>query len=112
MPCSSSLEMCSDRLPLSRRVAAWRYTKSAPTHDDSTSRIAIRAGSWMMRSILVTDSIRSSDMGMGGLLARVDGLQRGHEQPMVAELHDRERGGNRSEERRVGKECRSRWSPY
>ena len=21
-------------------------------------------------------------------------------------------GGNRSEERRVGKECRSRWSPY
>ena len=23
-----------------------------------------------------------------------------------------ELGGNRSEERRVGKECRSRWSPY
>src|SRR3712207_9508056 len=23
-----------------------------------------------------------------------------------------ERGGKRSEERRVGKECRSRWSPY
>ena len=22
------------------------------------------------------------------------------------------KGGNRSEERRVGKECRSRWSPY
>ena len=23
-----------------------------------------------------------------------------------------EKGGSRSEERRVGKECRSRWSPY
>ena len=26
--------------------------------------------------------------------------------------HDRWRGKSRSEERRVGKECRSRWSPY
>ena len=30
-----------------------------------------------------------------------------------AEIHIREYGlGERSEERRVGKECRSRWSPY
>ena len=27
-------------------------------------------------------------------------------------LHDRAGSGKRSEERRVGKECRSRWSPY
>ena len=26
--------------------------------------------------------------------------------------HDNGRPGTRSEERRVGKECRSRWSPY
>ena len=26
--------------------------------------------------------------------------------------HDKECGRSRSEERRVGKECRSRWSPY
>ena len=26
--------------------------------------------------------------------------------------HGRRKGGVRSEERRVGKECRSRWSPY
>ena len=28
--------------------------------------------------------------------------------PLVIAIH----GGGRSEERRVGKECRSRWSPY
>ena len=32
-------------------------------------------------------------------------------QPMV-EKYARENGISRSEERRVGKECRSRWSPY
>src|SRR2546426_11473791 len=32
---------------------------------------------------------------------------------MVFEVSDRDHaGGFRSEERRVGKECRSRWSPY
>src|SRR2546426_9361795 len=37
------------------------------------------------------------------------------EVPHAIRLHpqrDVERGGGRSEERRVGKECRSRWSPY
>src|SRR2546422_10700560 len=37
-----------------------------------------------------------------------------HEAIAVWHLHLREAGGvhDRSEERRVGKECRSRWSPY
>src|SRR5687768_18099240 len=36
-------------------------------------------------------------------------LQRRHElEPMLRAYRD----GTRSEERRVGKECRSRWSPY
>src|SRR6266508_6918853 len=30
----------------------------------------------------------------------------------IAELAEMDRGAIRSEERRVGKECRSRWSPY
>ena len=30
----------------------------------------------------------------------------------AAHLRKRRRSGTRSEERRVGKECRSRWSPY
>src|SRR2546429_2313713 len=34
------------------------------------------------------------------------------ERPAEARAHDRREGYVRSEERRVGKECRSRWSPY
>src|SRR3989440_11390775 len=33
-------------------------------------------------------------------------------QPSLALLFRSESGNRRSEERRVGKECRSRWSPY
>src|SRR5260221_12149769 len=44
-----------------------------------------------------------------------DGLVRGAQCPLCAEISSREpvnQHGYRSEERRVGKECRSRWSPY
>src|SRR3712207_8069412 len=38
---------------------------------------------------------------------------RGRDQPVVAGAADGDRAhADRSEERRVGKECRSRWSPY
>ena len=33
-------------------------------------------------------------------------------QQFISELKKKKTGENRSEERRVGKECRSRWSPY
>ena len=33
-------------------------------------------------------------------------------QKIYARMFDVDNKGNRSEERRVGKECRSRWSPY
>src|SRR2546421_8864714 len=36
----------------------------------------------------------------------------GHEVPRVPSPYERFRWLPRSEERRVGKECRSRWSPY
>ena len=38
----------------------------------------------------------------------------GQDAVFYANLYKKEgfRGGHRSEERRVGKECRSRWSPY
>ena len=38
------------------------------------------------------------------------GAHAGHDEATSLELSDQARG-NRSEERRVGKECRSRWSP-
>ena len=54
------------------------------------------------------------------VLAHISGKMRQHyirilpEDRVVVELspYDLTRGRIRSEERRVGKECRSRWSPY
>ena len=44
---------------------------------------------------------------------RIDGTSEEAELYMAAWKKSRlERGHERSEERRVGKECRSRWSPY
>ena len=52
---------------------------------------------------------------MPGLV--VGSVEEGHDLGAVAvgggaEMGGVEAGGDRSEERRVGKECRSRWSPY
>ena len=45
--------------------------------------------------------------------ARRDGLVDLHVHDLRSWTHDRHRTvDDRSEERRVGKECRSRWSPY
>src|SRR2546429_6977321 len=40
------------------------------------------------------------------------GTGHGQPEPFVDRLEDRHAHPDRSEERRVGKECRSRWSPY
>src|SRR5256885_14422062 len=53
-------------------------------------------------------------------LARSDGRRRGRERRVSVHLAavavhlwtDRRQSSRRSEERRVGEECRSRWSPY
>src|SRR3712207_1469109 len=45
-------------------------------------------------------------------MAAWDALAKSCEMPMVRLLGGRSRRIPRSEERRVGKECRSRWSPY
>src|SRR5260370_6315622 len=42
----------------------------------------------------------------------VDDLSLASLRPAIQRDHDAERRVQRSEERRVGKECRSRWSPY
>src|SRR3712207_8951479 len=40
------------------------------------------------------------------------GLNHGGRSHTAVRMHDVEKVTSRSEERRVGKECRSRWSPY
>ena len=63
--------------------------------------------------ILASKSPRRSDiLGKAGL--RRDGVEHGTGGRPVdrPELDLNQRHAERSEERRVGKECRSRWSPY
>src|SRR2546429_4624701 len=51
----------------------------------------------------------------GVQVAAVESVLDSHDAPMIdggGRDRDRARDRRRSEERRVGKECRSRWSPY
>src|SRR3989454_9340919 len=52
--------------------------------------------------------ISMADNLMCSTLQRSLGFRRAQRIPLLKTEH----GGERSEERRVGKECRSRWSPY
>src|SRR2546425_12382317 len=48
-----------------------------------------------------------------GILAYPTNYEKGKRYPLIVQLHGGPAGAYmRSEERRVGKECRSRWSPY
>src|SRR2546430_3818503 len=51
-----------------------------------------------------------SDLAFGAVVTEVG--RDGNPADGVDQLGDLLKGGERSEERRVGKECRSRWSPY
>src|SRR2546422_10856067 len=68
------------------------------------------------RRIRPPEHRRDVVVGLAGVHAReadddVAAMLRGADTPVV--LHSFSSGpGGRSEERRVGKECRSRWSPY
>ena len=56
--------------------------------------------------------------GLAGLRMAVGAKRRGHDSIILSLVPPKRshskaaQGGMRSEERRVGKECRSRWSPY
>ena len=52
-----------------------------------------------------------ADIGPGELFSGDDGTDQGGYYKSDFEIYA-DRYGSRSEERRVGKECRSRWSPY
>src|SRR2546421_7562982 len=56
-----------------------------------------------------SSDVCSSDLRRGRAHGRAAGADRRGSSFLPS---DRQAGGTRSEERRVGKECRSRWSPY
>ena len=47
-----------------------------------------------------------------GTKVQVNARKKGSTKNATHVMYKRDAGGMRSEERRVGKECRSRWSPY
>ena len=81
---------------------------SAATAGDSASRAT---GIGFKSSVaLMGARVAPAPLGMGTPFARgfdVVAMARGR-----GRRGGRGRGGGRSEERRVGKECRSRWAPY
>src|SRR3712207_6987559 len=60
-------------------------------------------------SVLMTADGDKLGVGGGTVTARV--IEHGKDETVLV-FHKKRRKGYRSEERRVGKECRSRWSPY
>src|SRR2546422_11316723 len=88
-----------DILPRRIAAAARQYQQYAPIPRVAFFDIAYPA-----------DTGEYSGMAGYGLLLVTAISQTGDELPVRPYL--RTSGGDRSEERRVGKECRSRWSPY
>ena len=66
---------------------------------------ALAAARMGLETIIFTVSVES--IAMMPCNPNIGGSSKGH---LVREIDAL--GGERSEERRVGKECRSRWSPY
>ena len=56
--------------------------------------------------------VKSQGKNLAKLEMILEALQRREDLPEAARDHSLGGAHRRSEERRVGKECRSRWSPY
>src|SRR2546421_13035119 len=84
-----------------RGFAQWSRTP-APARGEVLHRV----GDLLVRR--KEDIARAMTRGMGKVMAEA----RGGVQEGVDTAHYAHTEGRRSEERRVGKECRSRWSPY
>ena len=65
----------------------------------------------MKQEIIIAGFGGQGVLSMGKILA-YSGLMEDKEVTWMPAYGPEQRGGTRSEERRVGKECRSRWSPY
>src|SRR2546426_2049430 len=72
----------------------------------------------LLTCLVIMTSGPIENLGLKGLRRDARGMFEHHSAAEDAgpdeshESHDAQRSRDRSEERRVGKECRSRWSPY
>src|SRR5258708_4429041 len=80
--------------------------------DEATAYVTERSGNFL-RVDLTNANRAAAAVLAGGLTAPHQiALDQDHSHAYVVEFADPGRLLRRSEERRVGKECRSRWSPY
>src|ERR1039458_8085726 len=84
-------------------AAAAAAGAAAPVAEAKTQFDIILVSVPAEKKISVIKAVREVKAGLG--LAEAKALVEGAPKPVLE-------GANRSEERRVGKECRSRWSPY
>ena len=78
------------------------HSKGIPMFENTTHLIAAQAPIMSVKPIVVPSNARGT-----ALQLRISAPTTGTDLPVILFSH-----GFRSEERRVGKECRSRWSPY
>src|ERR1041385_4768276 len=99
-------------------VRYWAYARSHETTDDAfvdghIIQVSPKVSGYVLK-VYVSDN---QNVNAGDLLAEIDSkdLQAKVDQAKAAlssGLAQQKQAQTRSEERRVGKECRSRWSPY
>src|SRR5882672_963161 len=97
-------------------ISTWRYRSCAAKPDEAEAKLPEDFG-----PLLTSRRLRYVRWAFALLVAAALGFHAYwglfatgplSENPVFAALKNRRDQRNRSEERRVGKECRSRWSPY
>ena len=99
--------MCSSDLRLATQV----YTTGDWNLRDGSAKLNVVAVKDLDLSLLKT-VVPLKDILNGRVDANLKTVDHNPDKKTTAEVSVNIRGGTRSEERRVGKECRSRWSPY
>ena len=82
-------------------------TEAAPIEDFDQNGLLLKIA---VNGITVQDYVKK--LQESDILVAVDGKIYKDGPARLREIFESRTDGERSEERRVGKECRSRWSPY
>src|SRR5215467_15794769 len=91
---------------------SWRTRSSTTTTKSSTSRSSRFAFFFQAEDGIRDYKVTGVQTCALPILYLQASGQRANDVPLHSECQEEHPGGIRSEERRVGKECRSRWSPY
>src|SRR2546426_907383 len=85
---------------------------NADTTPPTVAMTAPGAGATVSGSAVTVTATATDNVGVVGVQFKLDGANLGAEEPAIPYSLSWNTTATRSEERSVGKECRSRWSPY